>query len=144
MKVRINSVLAAILAAFVLAVPGHATTGERVQVTGEVIDSWCYLTQIMYAQGTAHHQCAVWCAAGGVPVAIRSAEEEVYFILKMGESDRNVANPRVLEMQTHKITVDGDLYERDGMKYLVVDQVIDDAGIVNETHHDYGIQPFGE
>jgi hypothetical protein len=141
---RINAMVVGLLGALALSAPGHAATAERVQVTGEVIDSWCYLTQIMYAQGTAHHQCAVWCAAGGVPVAIRSAEEEVYFILKVGEGDRNVGDPRVLEMQTHKITVDGDLYERDGMKYLVVDEVVDDAGVVNKTHQDYGIQPFGE
>ena len=36
---------------------------ERVTVTGEVIDSWCYITEIMYPLGTAHHQCAIWCAA---------------------------------------------------------------------------------
>ncbi|MDX1711656.1 MAG: hypothetical protein R3316_11040 [Rhodovibrionaceae bacterium] len=144
MALRMTSALAAIALAFTLGQPSQSEAAQRVQVTGEVIDSWCYLTQIMYAQGTAHHQCAVWCAAGGVPVAIRSAEEEVYFILKIGDDGQNVANPRVLEMQTHKITVDGDLYERDGMKYLVVDRVVDDTGIVNETHQDFGIQPFGE
>ena len=144
MALRMTSALAAIALAFTLGQPSQSEAAQRVQVTGEVIDSWCYLTQIMYAQGTAHHQCAVWCAAGGVPVAIRSAEEEVYFILKIGDDGQNVANPRVLEMQTHQITVDGDLYERDGMKYLVVDRVVDDTGIVNETHQDFGIQPFGE
>ncbi|RDD61267.1 hypothetical protein [Ferruginivarius sediminum] len=142
MKHGIARVLLAFSLAAGIAVP--ASAAERVQVTGEVIDSWCYLTQIMYAQGTAHHQCALWCAAGGVPVAIRSGEEEVYFILKMGEGETNVADPRVMEIQTHNITVDGDLYERDGMKYLVVDTVVADEGIVNETHETFGVQPFGE
>lgn len=127
-----------------MAWPAAAGAAERVTVTGEVVDSWCYLTQIMYGEGTAHHQCAIWCAAGGIPVAVRSAEEEVYFVLKMGDGESNVADPRVLEMQTHEVTVEGDLYERDGMKYLVVDEVVADAGIVNETHETYGIQPFGE
>lgn len=142
MRYGFTRALAALALGAGLAAP--AVAAERVQVTGEVIDSWCYLTQIMYAQGTAHHQCALWCAAGGVPVAIRSAAEEVYFILKMGEGERNVADPRVMEIQTHKITVDGDLYERDGMKYLVVDTVLADEGIVNETHQTFGVQPFGE
>ena len=44
-----------------------ATAPERVKVTGEIIDTWCYVTEIMYALGTAHHKCAVWCAAGGIP-----------------------------------------------------------------------------
>jgi hypothetical protein len=142
MRNGIVRTLAVIALSVGLAAP--AMSAERVRVTGEVVDSWCYLTQIMYAQGTAHHQCALWCAAGGVPVAIRSAEEEVYFVLKMGESDRNVADPRVLEIQTHEVTVEGDLYERDGMKYLVVDTVVADEGIVNETHETFGVQPFGE
>ncbi len=53
-------------------------------------------------------------------------------------------NPKVIEIQTHKVRVDGDLYLRDGMKYLLVDRIITDAGIVNQTHQEYGIQPFGE
>ena len=40
--------------------------------------------------------------------------------------------------------MDGDLYERDGVKYLIVTQVADDKGIVNLTHDEYGIQPFGK
>ena len=45
-----------------------ANTARRVKLTGEVIDSWCQTTGIMYALGTAHHQCAIWCAVGGIPV----------------------------------------------------------------------------
>src|SRR3546814_10367235 len=33
-----------------------ATMPQRAQLTGEVIDTWCYLSEIMYAEGTAHHQ----------------------------------------------------------------------------------------
>ena len=46
-----------------LAVPSLAASAEqprRVTVTGEVIDPWCYLSEIMWATGSAHHQCAVW------------------------------------------------------------------------------------
>lgn len=117
---------------------------QRVQVTGEVIDSWCYLSEIMYAQGTAHYQCALWCAAGGVPVGILGDDGTVYIVLKLGDDTTNVANPAVLDIQTRKVTVDGDLIERDGMNYLLVNQVVADQGIVNLTHEDYGIQPFGE
>ena len=45
--------------------PSWAAPSKRVQVTGEVIDTWCYVTEIMFAEGTAHYQCAVWCALGG-------------------------------------------------------------------------------
>ncbi len=122
----------------------QAAAPQRVEVTGEVIDSWCYITEIMYPEGTAHHQCALWCAAGGIPVGILGDDGEVYLVLKMGDDTTSVANPTVLDIQSHRVRVDGDLYLRDGMKYLLVDRIISYAGIVNQTHQEYGIQPFGE
>ena len=122
----------------------QAAAPQRVEVTGEVIDSWCYITEIMYPEGTAHHQCALWCAAGGIPVGILGDDGEVYLVLKMGDDTTSVANPTVLDIQSHRVRVDGDLYLRDGMKYLLVDRIITDAGIVNQTHQEFGIQPFGE
>jgi hypothetical protein len=121
-----------------------ATAPKRVQVTGEIIDTWCYVTEIMYALGTAHHQCAIWCAAGGIPVGIKGDDDTVYMVLKVEGDDVTVANPKVLKIQTHQVTVDGDLYVRDGVNYLIVNSVADDKGVVNMTHEDYGIQPFGE
>ena len=121
-----------------------AAAGSRVKITGEIIDSWCYLSEIMYPEGTAHHQCAIWCAVGGVPVGILGEDGKTYMVLKYGEETTNVASPAVLDIQSHKVTVEGDLYERDGVRYLLVDQVVADAGIVNQTHEEYGIQPFGE
>ena len=118
-------------------------TPQRVQVTGEVIDSWCYLTEIMYPEGSAHHQCAIWCAAGGIPVGIKADDGTVYMVLKFGDDTTSVASPRVLDIQSHRVTVDGDFYARDGLNYLLVDRVVDDRGIVNLTHDEYGIQPFG-
>ena len=65
-------------------------------------------------------------------------------VLKLGTDDTSVANPAILRIQSHKVTVDGSVYDRDGIKYLVVNKVIDDSGIVNQTHDDYGIQPSGD
>lgn len=141
---RIASLMAGAALAVAVSAPAAAATPERVKVTGEVIDTWCYITEIMFAEGTAHHQCAVWCAAGGIPVGILGEDGEVYMVLKVGDDGTNVANPKVLEIQTHKVVVDGDLYKRDGLNYLVVDEVVADEGIVNQTHEDWGIQPFGE
>ncbi|MGI9412392.1 MAG: hypothetical protein ACR2PM_01910 [Hyphomicrobiales bacterium] len=121
-----------------------ATTPKRIQVSGEIIDTWCHVTEIMYAQGTAHHQCAVWCAVGGIPVSILAEDGTVYMVLRLEDDDRSVANPTIIKIQTHKVTVDGDLYVRDGVNYLVVSKVADDKGVVNLTHEEYGIQPFGE
>ncbi len=144
MRQRATAVAASLFAALMWSAVAQAAAPQRVQVTGEIIDTWCYVTEIMFSEGTAHHQCAVWCAVGGVPVSILGEDGQVYVVLKIEDDGDNVANPRIVEIQTHKVTVDGDLYERDGVKYLIVTQVADDKGVVNLTHEDYGIQPFGE
>lgn len=131
------------LAACAIAAPANAAEGMRVRVTGEVIDSWCYITGIMYALGTAHHQCAVWCAAGGIPVGLKDDNGKVYMVLKVEDDATSVASPALLRIQTHRVTAEGDLYVRDGINYLLVSKVVDDRGIVTETHGEYGIQPFG-
>lgn len=143
MKRTSGAVLAGSLV-LALGAPVSAATPQRVSVTGEIIDSWCYLTEIMYAEGTAHHECALWCAAGGVPVGLRADDGTVYIILKVGDDATSVANPRLMKIQSHQVSVEGDAFARDGFNYLVIDRVADDAGIVNLTHEDYGIQPSGE
>ncbi len=121
-----------------------AQAAQRIEVTGEVIDSWCYLTEIMYPEGTAHHQCALWCAAGGIPVGILADDGTVYIVLKFEDDTASVANATVMEIQSHRVRVEGELYARDGINYLVVNRVLGDEGVVKLTHDDYGIQPFGE
>lgn len=146
-----RGVFAALLAAMLWTVPlsgAHAdarhASAKTVKVTGEIIDSWCYLTEIMYPLGTAHHQCAVWCAAGGIPVGILSDDGTPYILLSFQGSGQSVASPALLDLQTHHVVLEGQAFERDGMHYLVADRLVEDHGITNMTHEDYGIQPFGE
>ena len=141
---RLSGLIFSLAVVALAATSASAAQPKRVQVTGEVIDTWCYVTEIMFSEGTAHHQCAVWCAVGGVPVSILGEDGEVYVVLKVEDDPDNVGNDRIIRIQTHKVTVDGDLYERDGMTYLLIDQVVNDEGIVNVNHEDFGIQPFGE
>ncbi len=142
MRKFLGSSAALLVLAFTTA--AQAVGPTRVTVTGEVIDSWCYITEIMYAEGTAHHQCALWCAAGGIPVGILGDDAQVYIVLKMEDDATSVANPSIMRIQSNRVSVEGDLFERDGMKYLLVNRVVSDQGIANRTHEKYGVQPFGE
>ncbi|CAN1541888.1 hypothetical protein MCEMSEM23_01798 [Rhabdaerophilaceae bacterium] len=118
-------------------------TGKHVKVTGEIVDTWCNVSGLMFALGTAHHQCAVWCTLGGIPVSIRDKDGNFYLILRIEEDDQTVSNPRIAKIQTHEVSVEGELLERDGINYLIVTKVADDKGIINMTQAEYGIQPFG-
>jgi hypothetical protein len=136
--------LAAGLGAVQPAAAAQPAEAKRVTVTGEIIDSWCYLSEIMYALGSAHHQCAVWCARGGVPVGILGEDEQVYVVLKMQDDAAVLENPGIMRVQTNKVTVEGNLYERDSVKYIAIDKIVTNEGIVNHTHEEFDIQPFKE
>jgi hypothetical protein len=139
---RLRGLFVGALAALML-IAGNADAAapKRVKVSGEIVDTWCYITEIMYALGSAHHRCAIWCAVGGIPVSLKGNDGNTYMVLKMEGDGTNVANPAVLKIQSHEVSVEGDLYERDGVKYLIVTQVHDDKGVVNMTHKEYGVQP---
>ena len=126
------------------ALPASGAEGERIQVTGEIIDTWCYFSGVMGGPeavvGTAHHTCALWCAAGGIPVGILAEDGTVYMVLKW-EGNGDVAGDTLLSVQSHEITADGILHERDGIKYLVVEKVVADNGITNLSHEDFGVTP---
>jgi hypothetical protein len=143
---RLAAMLGGVGLTMALGAPAEAAEGpQRIKLSGEIIDTWCQLSGIMgVAVGTAHHQCAIWCAVGGVPVGIMSDEGKAYVLLKTDASDVNVANPTIIDMQTDHVTADADLYERDGVNYLVVTKVLANDGIVNLNHKDLGILPFGE
>jgi hypothetical protein len=113
------------------ALPAYsAAQGERVQITGEMIDTWCYFSGVMGGPdavvGSAHHTCALWCSAGGIPVGMLADDGTVYMVVKwQGSAD----------------VADGILHQRDGINYLIVEKVIADEGIVNQNHEDYGAVP---
>ena len=136
--------LAAAGLAACLAGPALAADGERVQIRGEVIDTWCYFSGVMGGPesvvGSAHHTCALWCAAGGIPVGVLAEDGTVYMVLKW-EGSGDVAGDTLLKVQSHEIEADGIVHERDGIKYLIVEKVITDHGITNQNHDDFGVTP---
>ena len=122
-----------------------AATGERVKIKGEVIDTWCYFSGVMGGPdsvvGSAHHTCALWCAAGGIPVGVLAEDGTVYMVLKYEGDDHVTGGDTILEVQSNLISADGLLYQRDGINYLVVEKVTANEGIVNLSHEDYDVIP---
>lgn len=128
-----------------LALPAVAAEGTRVQVKGEIIDTWCYYSGVMGGPdsvvGSAHHTCALWCSAGGIPVGMLAEDGTVYMILKMAGEESANGGDTILKMAAHTVEVDGMHYKRDGLDYLVVSDVVSDLDIQNRTHEDYGNVP---
>lgn len=137
--------IAAFGVALGLGAPAQAAEGERVQITGEVIDTWCYFSGVMggpdAVTGSAHHTCALWCSAGGIPVGLLGDDGEVYMVLKIEGDDQSASGDTQLTLASHEIVADGMLYKRDGLNYLVVETVVEDLGITKLNHEDYGVVP---
>ncbi len=130
--------------AVLLAAPALAE-GERIQVRGEIIDTWCYFSGVMGGPaavvGSAHHTCALWCSAGGIPVGLLAEDGTVYMVLKIEGDDGSASGDTQLNLASHVITADGMHYERDGLNYLVVSEVVADEDILVTNHEDYGTVP---
>ena len=148
MKILKRLKLASLVLVFGTLVTGvaAAASAEKKTITGEVMDTWCYVSQIMggadFVLGSGHHVCAVWCAAGGIPVGLLDKSDgQIYMIMGIGEDLTSVANETVLGIQSREITVSGSVYELDGIKYLMVDAIEQDNGVVNLTHEVLGILP---
>ncbi len=131
--------------ALMTATPAHAATGDVIEIKGEIIDTWCYFSGVMGGTdavvGSAHHTCALWCAAGGIPVGVRSDDGKVYMVLKYKGEGSAAQTDTIMEVQSHVITAKGRHFLRDGIDYLIVDDVVADEGITNLNHNDFGAVP---
>lgn len=121
------------------------TTPKMVEIKGEVIDTWCYLSGVMGGPdavvGSAHHTCALWCAAGGIPVGVRAQDGTVYMVLKVKGEGPLAQTDTIMEIQSDTIVAKGAHYVRDGVNYLVVENVVSNEGITNLNHEDFGPVP---
>lgn len=122
-----------------------ANNAKEIEIKGEVIDTWCYFSGVMGGEdaviGSAHHTCALWCAAGGIPVGVRTEEGDVFMVLKYTGEDPLAQSDTIMEVQSDIITAKGMHYVRDGVNYLVVEQVVANDGIQVLNHEDYGPVP---
>lgn len=126
-------------------VSAATSAGKTIQIKGEVIDTWCYYSGVMggtdAVTGTAHHTCALWCAAGGIPIGVRTEEGEVYMVLKYKGADPLEPTDTIMEIQSESITAKGQHFLRDGVNYLIVSDVVANDGITNMSHEDFDSVP---
>lgn len=145
MRLSTNALAAASLAVSIAPPGAWAAEGTRIQVSGEIIDTWCYMSGVMGSPdavvGSAHHTCALWCSAGGIPVGLLAEDGTVYMVLKVGADAEAAGGDTLLSLASHAVEADGMLYQRDGLNYLVVADVVSDLGITNQNHDDYGNVP---
>ncbi|SIS97159.1 hypothetical protein SAMN05421759_10850 [Roseivivax lentus] len=129
----------------VSATMAQAEGGTPITVEGEIIDTWCYFSGVMGGPdavvGSAHHTCALWCSAGGIPVGLLTPDGTVYMVLKLPGTDQLAGGDTALTLASHTVRAEGLHYQRDGLNYIMVEDVVSDMDITNLNHEDYGVTP---
>ena len=92
--------------------------GKKGTITGTVVDTYCLVTMNM--GGPGHKQCATNCAKNGSPLGIKEDKTGTVY-LAAGQKNMLYASPGLEKYVEQRVTVQGTVYERDGVKMIVVD-----------------------
>ncbi len=119
-KLPITSLLSALTAILFAFTPlttnamdsSKPVVGEKVTMTGEVVDLMCYLDH--GAKGPDHAGCAKKCIKSGGPVGLLTEDGQVYLLI----GSHAPANDELALHAADTITVVGKYVERDGMKMI--------------------------
>src|SRR5881397_1154225 len=90
--------------------------GERVTITGEVVDLWCYLEG--GDRGPAKKDCATACAKAGNPVGVLDAKGNLY--VAAGLKDHQPAQSLLLNRMSDQVTVTGTLGRTGGVPMIYI------------------------
>jgi len=115
-----NSIRAGIVAAVVLCAPVWAGDAPQVTVTGEVVDSACYIKS--GARGESHRACAQKCGDAGIPLAlVEDGTGAVVWIASV--DDMETPNAKLRPFAGRRVTIAGTWAERGGAKILLLRSV---------------------
>ncbi|HEX9665778.1 MAG TPA: hypothetical protein VGA95_04380 [Thermodesulfobacteriota bacterium] len=94
--------------------------GKDVTITGRVVDPACYTH--MGLKGPDHKGCAEMCAKAGQALGILDEKNDVLYQVIEGAPGTD-PNKLIIGNAEDVITVKGKLYEKSGMKALIVTEV---------------------
>jgi len=91
-----------------------------VTVTGEIVDSKCYLGVMNPGQGKVHRDCAARCLSGGIPPIFVTANEGEQFLL-IGPDRNALGRDALREFVAEPLTIRGEMLQRGDSRLLKID-----------------------
>jgi hypothetical protein len=91
-----------------------------VSVTGEIVDSKCYLGAMNPGQGKVHRDCAARCLSGGIPPIFVTTDGYEQFLL-IGLDGRALGRDVLREFIAEPIQIQGELLKTGSTQLLKVD-----------------------
>lgn len=93
--------------------------GKPITVTGQVVDTGCYLSHD--SKGADHAACAKMCAQAGVPLAILDDKGVIYTVVAADHKNPNI---KLLPFIEKKVKVSGTLLEKGGLHGIAIKTVV--------------------
>jgi len=92
----------------------------QVTLTGEVVDTKCYLGVMNPGEGKVHRDCAARCLSGGIPAALVSSDldgtSRLYLLL--GDSGEPLPKADFQQSVARPVAITGQVFESQGLYYL--------------------------
>ncbi|MDX2178043.1 MAG: hypothetical protein SFV18_00535 [Bryobacteraceae bacterium] len=82
-------------------------------VTGEIVDTKCFLGVMNPGEGRVHRQCAARCLSGGVPAAIAQGDTVVFV--------SGIASRDLVPFAGDRVTVSGGVFSSGPIRVLITD-----------------------
>jgi hypothetical protein len=108
------------VAAIVLAISAQAGQPSKhaaTVVTGEVVDTGCYLGHS--SNGASHAECATMCINQGMPMGVLTQKGELYLVT-MNHDNPDAFN-KLKKMAGKNVAVTGHVFTRAGMTAIEID-----------------------
>lgn len=95
--------------------PSPAVSGDAVSLTGEIVDSKCFLGVMNPGEGTVHRDCARVCLRGGLPpmLLVRGAAGEEALVLLVSDTGAPIGR-QVADLAGLPVVVRGHLLREAG------------------------------
>jgi hypothetical protein len=95
---------------------------DKVKITGEVVDAWCYASQTMGpGRGEGHKACALACSYGGVTMGIlEDGTKDLYVAAKSSKAYKG-CNELLIPYVAQKVTVTGWVGTLGGCRMLKIE-----------------------
>jgi len=107
-------------------VSGPSFAGPEIQelgsitITGEIVDSKCFLGVMNPGNGKVHRDCAARCLSGGLPPLLVSADGRKQYLL-LGPDRKPLVRDALREFIAEPISTTGELLQRGKTLMLVID-----------------------
>lgn len=90
-------------------------------LTGEIVDSKCYLGVMNPGRGKVHRDCAARCLSGGIPPALLTSTGEIVLLVK--HDGKPFAKDALREFVDEVVVIQGNLIQRGDIKMLQAENI---------------------